>query len=183
MRHHIAWRNSEKFDVKTTMYLLAGCLGLVLPQTAIADWRGAYAGAAVGGVNGDAALGAVVGAQGQTGWFVYGVELGLTLVLDADDTGAGGAQIDGTSDLKIRLGVGGEHTLFYFGQVGSYVETSGGELDDDLAGGAVIGFDYRMSEDVSVGAEIGTSLQLFEPFFEEEFGAIETVSISVTRRF
>lgn len=137
---------------------------VIRPQ--IADWSGLYVGLGYGSLGGkisdairdfdldDTTGAAFVGYARQKGHLVYGIELALSK--GADDTIDGvEVQGDGLVALTGRLGYAWKKALVYARLGYAYTSYDIGGVTADYDGLAYgVGFDYRLSERLSVGLAV-----------------------------
>lgn len=129
------------------------------PAPLVGAWDGLYGGVQLGygefETHGDndhddeGALGGVfLGYQASTaGGWVYGVEGDI----NATDIELGGEDFQSLSHLKARLGYDLGNSLIYATAGAAYADVDGLGDDFGLVGG--IGYDYRLTDAVSLGAE------------------------------
>lgn len=138
----------------------------LIPTSVLADWNGAYAGAAVGTVDAEAdfeltteetfsdssTFSGFAGVQVQSGLLVYGGELAIGSAADAEIES--GEVLKPYTDIKGRVGYSFGDVLAYGVAGFSLVTYDENGVDFDATGfnfGA--GVDYMITENMFVGAE------------------------------
>lgn len=191
---------------RNTSYIMALTLLGFMPQFAFADWSGAYAGASVGllatgeatgdddgeelssEIDGGAIVGGFGGYQVQRDALVFGGEVALSFANEFEiDTNGFVDEADfRILDIKARAGYDLGDTLIY-GVAGlSLIEVDGDTVEgaDETAEGFNIGLgaDYRINDQVTVGAEYLARRLVLDDDFDTEI-TTDTVAVRASFNF
>ncbi len=138
----------------------------LIPTSVLADWNGAYAGAAVGNVDAEAdfelstqesfsdsaTFSGFVGMQVQSGLLVYGGELAIGNAEDAEIES--GEVLEPYTDIKGRVGYSFGEVLAYGVAGYSFVTYDENGTEFDASGFSFgAGVDYLITDNMFVGAE------------------------------
>ena len=191
---------------RNTSYIMALTLLGFMPQFAFADWSGAYAGASVGllatgeatgdddgeelssEIDGGAIVGGFGGYQVQRDALVFGGEVALSFANEFEiDTNGFVDEADfRILDIKARAGYDLGDTLIYVVAGLSLIEVDGDTVEgaDETAEGFNIGLgaDYRINDQVTVGAEYLARRLVLDDDFDTEI-TTDTVAVRASFNF
>ncbi len=158
------------FPVKSAAIMMVG----FFPTTSLADFSGAYAGAAIAGVSSEFELSfedessgdiplqdgvgfsAFAGYQLQSGDLVYGGEIAVISASDIEFLDFVDIKFDTVAtDIKGRLGYVFDDKIMAYGTAGYTTLTVKAEGEEEDADGFIVGagVDYLMTENIVIGAE------------------------------
>ena len=191
---------------RNTSYIMALTLLGFMPQFAFADWSGAYAGASVGllatgeatgdddgeelssEIDGGAIVGGFGGYQVQRDALVFGGEVARSVANEFEiDTNGFVDEADfRILDIKARAGDDLGDTLIYVVAGLSLIEVDGDTVEgaDETAEGFNIGLgaDYRINDQVTVGAEYLARRLVLDDDFDTEI-TTDTVAVRASFNF